>query len=359
MRLALLFMLALFVPRMALALVITDVMGNRVELAAPAERIVLAEGRQLAILGLIHPDPVPLVVGWRETRGLDPVTRAAWAERFPALDRIPAVGLADRLNAEAILALRPDLVVLTLEDGLADPAIGPRLASLGIPVIVVDFFAHPASNTVPSLMALGTALGREAEARRLADLWQGRIRRITDGLADLPQAERPAVFIHAHAGGIDCCASAVDGVFDDFIRLAGGRNLAREASSAQIATIRAEWLLTHPPDLYLATGGGHLKAAGGLVIGPGTDMQTVAGSFARMIERSRLSPLLSPGAGQAHAAWHLFNDTPANIALIEYLARALHPDRFADLDPEATLREVFALSPVQTGGVFFAPVSAP
>ena len=46
---------------------VTDVAGREISLDAPAERVILGEGRQIYLLGLLEPeDPFAHVVGWRE-----------------------------------------------------------------------------------------------------------------------------------------------------------------------------------------------------------------------------------------------------------------------------------------------------
>ena len=58
--------------------------------------------------------------------------------------------------------------------------------------------------------------------------------------------------------------------------------------------------------------------------------------------------------GRAAGVWHLFNDSPVHIALIEYLARTFHPDLFADIDPAATLAEIETrFSPVRVPGTWW------
>ena len=58
--------------------------------------------------------------------------------------------------------------------------------------------------------------------------------------------------------------------------------------------------------------------------------------------------------GRAAGVWHMFNDSPVHIALIEYLAKTFHPDLFQDVDPNATLAEINArFSPVTVPGTWW------
>lgn len=331
---------------------VTDLLGREVVLAEPADRIVLGEGRHLTVLALLHDDPVALVAGWRLDKALDAPTMAAYRARFPAIDTIRPVGSGNRdLSVESVIALEPDLLVLSLMDR-GDPGMDrarEQIEAAGIPVAYVDFFAHPQENSIPSLRILGALTGAEDRAEAFAAFYDEHLSRITTRLAD-PAIHRPLVFIHAHAAPQGCCATVGAGVFHDFVTTAGGRNIAEGVVPGVLGNVSLEYLIGADPDIYLATGGTHLAARGGLVLGPGVDEQTAEASFAALLSAPGLAAL--PAIEQGHAAgiWHLFNDNPAHIALIEYLAKTFHPELFADLDPAATLAEIEAR---------FLPVAVP
>jgi len=339
---ALLFALAILIAPAA-ALEITDILGRKVMLDAPASRIVMGAGRQLPVLGLLHPDPVSLVVGWRGDFKLDRAQYDAWAEKFPHMDTISVLGgnAANGLPVESIMELQPDLVLIDLYD--ASAAATQRsmdvLEQLQIPVLVVDFFSHPLENSLPSLRMLGQAIGAEDRAEAFIAFYNSRLERVKSRLAS-GDLRRPAVFMHVHAGGMPCCPTPGDGVFNDMIELAKGRNVALDHISGLYGDISLEQLIVDDPEIYIATGGAHLAARGGLVLGPGVTNEAAAASFAKLLSTPGLSQLTAVGQGNAFALWHMFNDTPAHIAMIEFLAKLFHPELFADVDPQATLDEI-------------------
>lgn len=334
----------------------TDVTGRAVTLEAPATRIVLGDARHLAVLGMLHDDPVALVAGWREDKGLDPATRAAYAAKFPALERIAPVGSGNRqLSVESTIAQAPDLVLLSLTDARdanMERVLG-QLSAAGIPVAFVDFFTRPLENTVASLRLIGTLTGSEARAEEFIAFYDSHLATIRDRLAEAAP-EAPRVFVQVHAAPGACCATVGRGVFDDFIAAAGGHNIGREAVPGVMGNVGLENLLAADPDIFLATGGAHMKARGGLVLGPGIDAETARDSLAALTADPGLSGLRAVHEGRAHGFWHLFNDFPAHVALVEYLARVFHPDLFADLDPAATMAEFEdRFSPVTLDGTWW------
>jgi iron complex transport system substrate-binding protein len=333
-------LLASLAPAQANPIVMTDILGRTVTLEKPAERIVLGAGRSISVLALIHPDPVSRIVGWRDDFRRDTASYAAWQAAFPAISDIPVVGGAagDALSVETVATLQPDLVVLSLYDAEA-PAMARSievLGQLGIPVLVVDFFSQPLDNALPSLRLLGQALGVERKAEDFIAFYEGRRAVIRDRLASQP-FERPGVFMHAHAGGMPCCSTPGHGTFNEIIELAGARNLALAHVPGLYGDIGLEQLLVDDPEIYIATGGAHLAARGGLVLGTGIDGDTATSTFARLLATPGIADLSAVRNGRAFAVWHMFNDSPVNIVLIEKFAKMFHPDRFADIDPQATI----------------------
>lgn len=333
---------------------VTDIAGRTVTLPGPAKRIVLGEARHLAVLGILHDDPAALVVGWREDKGLDPATLAAYRAKFPQVAQIASVGAGNRLiSVEQVIALAPDLVILSVMDA-KDPQMAVPLQVLegaGIPVVFVDFFTKPLENTLPSLRLMGALTGAAPRAEEFAAFYESHMKVVRDRVAGAPA---PRAFIHVHAAPTGCCATVGPGVFDDFVTAAGGRNIGRETVPGVMGNVGLENLIAADPDVYIATGGAHMAARGGLVLGVGASAETARETFAALTSAPGLADLRAVRTGQAYGIWHLFNDFPAHVALVEYLAKAFHPDLFPDLDPDATMAEFERrFSPVPLTGTWW------
>ncbi|KRE20554.1 hypothetical protein ASE66_06730 [Bosea sp. Root483D1] len=335
---------ALVLPARAEPVTVTDLLGRSVTLPGPAKRIVLAQGRQLNALGLIHPDPISLLAGWgADHRRQNPDAYARYLARFPAIESVPTVGdgaTPEGFSFEKTVSLSPDLVILSAS--LAGTRRGPgdlvqRFEAAGIKVAVVDFYLQPMRDTLPSLRILGKLIGREEQAQDYIRFYEERRRLIEERVRG---AERPAVFMHAHAGGFDCCPTPGKGTFDDFITAAGGRNIAAAILPGATGQISLEQLLAADPAIYVATGGTHLAKLGGLVLGLGVPRETATRSFAALLGRPGIAALAAIRNGRAYGLWQLFNDTPLHIVAIEQLAKWFHPGRFADIDPQVTLDEI-------------------
>lgn len=322
---------------------VRDLLGRVVRLPRPPRRIVLGHGRQLNLLGLLHPDPVSLLAGWAEDMpAAQPGEMPPWRRRFPAIDAVPL--LPRRLDEgpalERLLVLAPDLVLLPRGGTGTTAGMGrllPVLEAAGIPAAVVDIAADPLRDTLPSIAILGALLGRQDRAAALSDFYTSRRDRVAALVAGTPA--RPRVLLHNHAGGREgCCMTIARGSFAEMIAFAGGRNMAAEILPGALGEMSLEYALTHQPDLYVATGGVY-NARGGVELGSDADPAAARDSLARVAGQRGLSSLEAIRRGQAHGIWHGFNETPLHVLALEVLARWLHPTMAAGLAPEQGLEE--------------------
>ncbi|GGC70146.1 ABC transporter substrate-binding protein [Chelatococcus reniformis] len=327
---------------------VTDIVGREVVLAHPARRIVLGAWVSLDALSLLHPDPVSLLAGWAQG-GANAVQPTIMRARFPDIDKVPVVGrdALDTLSVEAILAARPDLVVLSQFDafrygasGGAPPPVVAQIEAAGIPVVVLDFFLDPLRHTEPSLRALGRLIGREAEAEAFLTFYTRHLDEVRRRVG--ATTTRPSVFFHAFADRTDCCFSAGPGTVNEVITLAGGHNIGADVLKGPIGQLSAEYVLAHDPDAYVATAISGAPSTSGFSLGPGVDAEQAATGFAALVGRPDLASLGAVRRGRILGLWHLFVHTPVHVVAVEALAKFLHPDSFADIDPAHTLDEINA-----------------
>ncbi|AXA23218.1 MULTISPECIES: ABC transporter substrate-binding protein [Pseudomonas] len=335
---------------------VTDVLGRKVEVDHAPQRIVLGEGRLFFALALLDRDnPFQRVVGWQnDMRLLDPHTYEVYAKLYPQVAKLPLIGQASEqsVSAEQILALKPDLAIFSIagEGPTQHSPVADLLEQAGIPVLFIDFRVHPIKNTRVSLEALGTLLGREQQAREYLDLYDSHLKHVTDQVAGLKDSERPKVFLELLAGvwqapGHTTGKSGLGSV----VEAVGGHNIAADVVPGALGDVSVEYVLKADPDVYIATG----NRAPGVLLGAGVSADTARQSLARIIARPEFAPLRPIRDGQAHGLWHDFYNSPFNILAIEAMARWVHPERFKDLDPQATMADINHLLKVGLDGHYW------
>lgn len=324
---------------------VIDMAGRKVELKASPKRILLLEAHDLLTMGLLHPDPASLVVGWA---AIDRIDSDALRQRLEGTHHIDVVGkmTPDTIALEGLIALEPDLVVstafMTPPDG-ADTFV-ERLQTLGVPVIFSDSSSNSlASEATPdpmtaleaSMRMWGTLLGAGAKAEAYLELVRTALDGISTGLAD---ATPVTTYLEVQSSTDDCCWAAGRRMWGELLALSGGASLPG-IKAPWFEKLSLEYLLSTPHDVYIASGGGW--AAGGRpALGPGIAPDAARASLERLIEaRPAFKALSSVKNRRVHAVWTgLITNLPLNILFVAQVAHWLHPDRFAQ-DGAQTLLE--------------------
>lgn len=321
-----------------------DVTGREVTLAAPANRLLIDDGRFLVALALIHPDPVSVLAAWpRDINRIGKRTYEAYAAKFPAIERLAKVASsAGALSVEQVVAARPDLAVFSL-GSQPSPEERARIEAAGIPVVVIDFFTHPLANVEPSLALLGKATGREAQAQAFLAFRRARLDAVSAKLAGLSENERPRVFLEPHAAmTADCCNSPGKGNVGDIIEAVGGTNIGAAVIPRAFGKLNLEYVVAQDPQVYIATGGSHMEGTAGLLIGPEYSLEKARETLARVVARPGFAGLAAVRDGRVHGLSHQMLNSPLDLFTVEILAKWIHPERFAGLDVEKTVAEVNA-----------------
>jgi iron complex transport system substrate-binding protein len=163
------------------------------------------------------------------------------AQQEPAVATLPRVGGLYDPSLEAVVALRPDLVVLVPSAEQRD--FRARLASLGVPLLALD----PTSfdEVLASIRTLGDRLGRAAAARERIAAIERRRDAVARDAAGRPRLravlvlQREPLFL-VGAGSF----------IDEMLRVAGAENLAAPLGE-RYPRASLEWLIAAAPDAIL------------------------------------------------------------------------------------------------------------
>ncbi len=204
------------------------------------------------------------------------------------------VGYWRNLNAEAILALQPNLVLTTSEAGPA--AVFGQLKKAGIAVVVVDA-KYTTANAKAKIRLIAQAVGKVQRGEEL----------VAELERDLAAAEKmqtnikttPSVlFIYARGQSL-LLASGKNTPADGILPLAKARNAVTQFDGVKPLT--SESVVASRPDIILMTTGGMASLGGidGVLKIPGVAL-TPAGKSRRIVEIDDLLLLgFSPRCGKA------------------------------------------------------------
>jgi ABC-type Fe3+-hydroxamate transport system substrate-binding protein len=168
--------------------------------------------------------------------------------QFPAEARSkPSVGSISNPSLEAILALRPDLVLGMPH--LNDQAVLEQLRHLNIPVYLVD--PHGVAGILHSITSLGQATDREAQASAVVARLTQRIDAVRASVKNKPVIE---VFMPV---SYDPVITIGQGAFiTEIIAIAGGRSITDDLRQ-EWPSISMEAVVARSPHALLMLRGGH------------------------------------------------------------------------------------------------------
>ena len=149
-------LLCAFVPAMADGITVTDMAGREIALDAPADRIVVlvpADAEILYALGASES-----IVGIGSDCAAEPE-----AAVMPGIDQQPVMNPGYVVNVEEILALEPQLVILT-KMGYSEDLVN-SLSAGNVQVAVTD--AQNLEGVYTDITLIGALTGKEAEAEEL------------------------------------------------------------------------------------------------------------------------------------------------------------------------------------------------
>ncbi|PIB61649.1 ABC transporter substrate-binding protein [Pseudomonas sp. 2822-17] len=342
-------MLGLASATMAAPTTVTDLLGRKVQVNLPVQRVILGEGRQLYLLAALDTqNPIERIVGWRKDLiQSDPDTYNAYLRKFPGIANIPTFGGFEdgTFDIEQAISQRPDVIILNIEAQHAteDARYIEKLGALGIPVVYVDFRNQPMTNTEPTMRLFGQLFGKEQRAEDFIAFRNQQIRRVTDVIA-ARQPARPTVFIERIGGYTDdCCLSFGNENFGLFVEMAGGNNIAKGIIPSTFGQLNPEQVIVANPDQVVVTSANwEAFAPGGhwVGVGPGADMAQARRKLSWYTQRPAYAGIKAQQTQAFHAIWHQFYNSPYQFVAIQQLAKWFHPDLFAELDPEASFREL-------------------
>lgn len=236
----LLFLLALCaVPAPAATptpIMVTDASGARVALAAPAKRIVSLAPHLTELLFAAG-------AGDRMVGNVD------YGDYPEAAKALPTVGGYTRFDLEAVVALKPDLV-LGWESG-NPPASISRLRSMGLTVYLSQ--TNRIEDVAGELERIGKMAGTEKTADAAAAAFRQRYSRLTTRYS-----QRPVVNVFYQIWKQPLMTINSKQIISDAIRLCGGRNVF---SSLPIlaATVSVEAVIQANPEVIVASGMGQSR----------------------------------------------------------------------------------------------------
>ena len=322
---------------------VTDALGRTVALKSPAARIVIDFNYE-EFTAVAGPAGWDRVVGFNRTQWA--VNRAATYRRYlqpiPRLVELADVGSVEdsTFSLERVLSLRPDLVVLGYWSFVGLPEQVRRMEALGIPVLVVDYNAEIPERHVASTLALGAVTGNQERARTLAALYAGKLAEVERRVAGVTR--RAKAYVELGQGGAGVVGNTYwKGMWGRLLEFAGADNIAagRLAGSGAWGPLNPEYVLAADPEAVFIAGSSWAGRPDAVLTGFDATPEVTRARLAPYAERRGWPGLAALRDGQLFAMEHGLCRALFDYTATQFIAKSLYPDRFADVDPVAELRQ--------------------
>lgn len=310
---------------------VTDMVGRTVTIPSAPQRIVCLGPGALRLI--VYLQATDLVAGVEELEKSSLGGRP-YALAHPELARLPGVGpggpagINQKPAMEAVLSVQPQVVFVTyMEAPLADEV----QQTLGVPVVVLSYgrFATFDEVLLDSILVAGKVLNRDARAREIVDFIGALRKELQDRTQGIAPERRPRAYVGGvgHRG-----AHGIESTEQNYIpmRWVNADNVAEsvEARLGSHVFMDKERLLALDPEVIFLDGGGL-----NLIIEDYEKKPTFYQAL-QAFKNRRIYTLLP------------FNSYTTNIetALADAFAvgKVLYPERFADIDPEVKVNEIYA-----------------
>lgn len=333
---------------------ISDVLDRQVTFDAPAKRVVvgfypedyMAIGTEAAYDNVVGMSKYI----WQAR----PSNWEMYVEHRPSLAEIPGIGRVDTktFSVEKIISLNPDLIMLAdwQFKGLGSDV--ERLENAGIPVVVVDYNAQTLDLHMKSTEIIGVITGQEERGQAIANEYKHNLSMIQERLeeANLP---KPTVYTEYGAAGVDEVGYTFGkNMWGAISTMAGGENISAPYVEWW-GKLNPEQILAADPDVIVMTGYEAGNGDTSMIMGQGVDEATAKQRLEGFKQRTGWSTLTAVKNNRMYGAYHGACRTILDGAMIQFYAKAMYPDLFSDLDPDAAYQDFYKkYLPVTPKGTF-------
>ncbi len=331
----------------AKTIAIKDLVGREVNVKVPVSRVVLLYGLEdySAVGGK---DALNKIVGlnsWRYKK-YRPDWWQAWITNYPWIADLPDVGQPGKtFEVEDVIKLKPDIVIA---DKSMYKYMGEdikRLEKAGIPIVFTDYFPHSDNVTQlfdevnKSTLILGKLLGKEDRAKELVEFFKEQVNKVMDKTKKVSVKPKAVVF----ATWSEWRAYGSKGMYNFWIEMGGGQNIAAKVVDASSGDVNPEFVLKENPDVIIFTCNNNFPSGQRVAIGYTVDNATIAKeALNELINRPGWDGINAVKEKRVYITHHgLSHGHIFEFVCLQYIAKWLHPELFKDLNPEESLKTFY------------------
>lgn len=324
---------------------VTDMLGRQVTVKTSIQRVVLLRTMDIDLLAALlgrDLDRKLVAVGndfaQSDQDGYRKFSEVFHVERFKALGSVYA---DDGINAETVVGLRPDLVIV--DSYFRERACVKKLIALGMPVFFTDHNTDPFLGVVRALRRLGPILGVAPHAEQMAAYAEARIRSVLARVDTIRAAGIPRPVLYWEQGST---IPQEIGITDGDTSYSWGLVWHRLGADnmgvgSNFQAMNPERVLTRDPDLIVIGGANWNPHTNIMRLGFYISPNQAIEHLTEYTQRPGWARLKAVRTRRLYALHYNYYGRTYSFACFQTMAKMLYPADFADLDPERELIEFF------------------
>jgi iron complex transport system substrate-binding protein len=246
---------------------------------------------------------------------------------YPELAGVPVIGSNEEPNYELIAELDPDVVIMLSTYPPFPNEVQEQLEPFGIAVVALDFYRTDVFYR--ELTTLGLMLDKEAEAAKLVSFFKGPLDMITSVVSGIPDEERKTVYFEGARNFVTYGGAGYGSGIPGMIRDAGGIDMYPEITAQSFETNPEDVAARNPDVIIKGLTGGYLR----------TDDADYREAVKQITARPEFLGTAAVSNGEIYALSFDVAGGARKAFGPMYVAKILCPDKLADFDPNAVLRE--------------------
>ncbi|UUX48570.1 ABC transporter substrate-binding protein [Nisaea acidiphila] len=341
--------------RAAETITVTDTLGREVAVPHGAKRVLLGFYFE-DFYAIVGPDAYSRVVaisrdaweGWRNSQW------KAYTAIDPRLEKLTDIGEVDAgtFNIEAALVSKPDVAILAAWQYRMLGNAVQKLEKAGIPVVVADYNAQTLEKHLVSTRLIGRVMATEERATALAAQYENAVRDVLDRVGSAKGGAKK-VYVELGNSGPDKYGNSYAGhMWGRVIGMAGGTNIA-DGKITTSSPLNPEYVLASKPEIVLFAGSDWRGRDQAILLGFDHSETLTRERVAPFKARPGWSKLPAVETGDVYVVYHGGARTLYDFAFLQFIAKAIHPEAFADIDPVENHRRFYEeWLPIEANGTF-------
>ncbi len=334
---------------------ITDIKDRTVEIKKDISKVCITFNLEeyFAIGG---ENAVDKIVGWSYSyfKGRREDAYSAYTKAYPSLLNKTDIGYSSNINIETIISLNPDVV---LASSTADYAYFESKLSLlekaNIPIVFFDYHIDTIDSIKKSNEILGEVLNQKTRANEISTYYENKVSPIFTKAKDIKDEDKPNVYMEFSKGKDTYGNTWSKKMWGSLIQQVGGKNIAYDISDASSVDMAKEAIIKNDPDIIILTGVLQSGLSDNVILGYNQDEEKAKKNLESYLDRKEWKEVKAVKNRNLSAVYHDLSRHIFDFAGVEFLAKKIQPELFADLNPLADLKEFFSsYMPFELSGCF-------